>query len=50
MSVDDIVIIVVKSLSRVQLVVTPWPAACQASLSLTTYQSLLKFMSIELVM
>ena len=30
--------------------VTPWTAACQASLSFTISQSLLKFMSIELVM
>ena len=30
--------------------VTPWIAACQASLSFTISQSLLKFMSIELVM
>ena len=30
--------------------VTPWTAACQAPLSLTISQSLLKFMSIELVM
>ena len=29
---------------------TPWIAACQASLSFTISQSLLKFMSIELVM
>ena len=29
---------------------TPWTAACQASLSLINYWSLLKFMSIELVM
>ena len=28
---------------------TPWTAACQASLSFTIYRSLLKFMSIELV-
>ena len=28
---------------------TPWTAACQASLSITNSQSLLKFMSIELV-
>ena len=33
-----------------QLFVTPWTAACQASLSFTIYQSLLKFMSIESVM
>ena len=36
--------------SHVQLLVSPWTAACQASLSLTIYQNLLKFMSIELVM
>ena len=30
--------------------VTPWAAACQASLSITNSQSLLKLMSIELVM
>ena len=29
---------------------TPWTAACQASLSITNCQSLLKFMSIESVM
>ena len=29
---------------------TPWTAACQSSLSFTISQSLLKFMSIELVM
>ena len=40
----------VKSLSRVQLFVTPWTAACQASLSITNSQSLLKLMSIESVM
>ena len=37
----------VQSLSRVQLFATPWTAACQASLSITNSQSLLKFMSIE---
>ena len=30
--------------------VTPWTAACHASLSITNFQSLLKLMSIELVM
>ena len=40
----------VQSLSRVQLFVTPWTAAHQASLSITNSQSLLKFMSIKLVM
>ena len=37
-------------LSRVQLFVTPWTAACQASLSITNSQSLLKLKSTELVM
>ena len=41
--------LVVQSLSRVQLFVTPWTAARQASLSFTISQSLLKLMSIELV-
>ena len=40
----------VQSLSHVQLFVTPWTAARQASLSFTISQSLLKFISIELVM
>ena len=39
----------VQSLSRVQLFATPWTAACQASLSFTNSQSLLKCMSIESV-
>ena len=39
-----------QSLSCIQLFVTLWTAACQASLSLTISQSLLKFMSIESVM
>ena len=37
----------VQSVSHVQLFVTPWIAACQASLSITSFQSLLKLMSIE---
>ena len=37
------------SLSHVQLFVTPWTAACQASLSITNSWSLLKLMSIESV-
>ena len=37
-------------LSRVQLFETPWAAACQASLSITNTWSLLKLMSIKLVM
>ena len=40
----------VQLLSHVQLFATPWTAACQASLSITNSQSLLKLMSIELVM
>ena len=36
----------VQSLSPVQLFVTPWAVACQASLSITNSQSLLKLMSI----
>ena len=40
----------VQSLSCVQLFVTPWTAACQASLSFTISQKLLKFMSLESVM
>ena len=37
-------------LSPVQMFVTPWTAACQASLSITNSWSLLKHMSIELLM
>ena len=44
------VLLLLFSLSHVQLVMTPWTAACQASLSFTISQSLLKLMSIELVM
>ena len=40
----------VQSLSRVRLFATPWTAARQASLSITNSRSLLKLMSIELVM
>ena len=42
--------VVVQLLSHVRLFVTPWTAACQASLSFTISQSLLKLMSIESVM
>ena len=41
--------VVVQSLSPVQLFVTPWTAAHQASLSFSISRSLLKLMSIELV-
>jgi len=40
----------IQSLSHVRLFVTPWAAACQASLSFINSQSLLKLMSIKLVM
>ena len=40
----------VQLLSHVRLFATPWIAARQASLSITNSQSLLKLMSIELVM
>ena len=40
----------VQPLSRVRLFATPWTAARQASLSMTNSWSLLKLMSIELVM
>ena len=40
----------VQSLSCVWLFVTPWTAACQASLSITNSQSSLKLMSIKSVM
>ena len=43
-------LIVVPLLSHVQPFETPWTAACQASLSFTISQSLLKLMSIESVM
>ena len=39
----------VQMLSHVQLFATPWTAACQASLSITNSRSLLKLMSIQLV-
>ena len=40
----------VQSLRCVRLFVTPWTAACQGSLSVTNSRSLLKLMSVELVM
>ena len=42
-------LIVVQSLNCVQLFVTPWIAACQASLSFTISWTLLKLVSIESV-
>ena len=54
MSLEDIrlseISVSVQSLSRVQLFVTLWTAACQAFLSFTISWSLLKLMSIESVM
>ena len=47
---DTVLVVVVQSLSPVQLFVIPWTAACQVSLSFTVSQSLLRLMSIELVM
>ena len=41
---------VVQSLSWVQFLVTPWTAACQASLSLTVSHSLLKLTFVESMM
>ena len=43
-------LVLVQSLSHVWLFVTPWTAACQASLSITNSWSLLKLRSIESVM
>ena len=43
-------VVVVQSLSHVRLFVALWAVACQAPLSLTISQSLLRFMSIESVM
>ena len=45
-----ILAVLVQLLSCVQLFATPWTAACQASLSFTNSQSLLKLMFIESVM
>ena len=42
-------VVAVQSLSCVQLFATPWTAMHQASLTITISQSLLKFMSTELV-
>ena len=45
-----IMVVVVQSPSHVQLFPTPWTAACQASLSFTISQSLLKLMPVGSVM
>ena len=46
----DFFVVVVQSLSCLQLFVMPWTAACRASLSFTISRSLCKLMSIELMM
>ena len=43
----EVTVIVVQSLSRIRLFETPWTVLCQASLSFTISQSLLRFMSIQ---
>ena len=48
--IEHTVVVVFQLLSHVWLSATPWTAACQASLSFTISQSLLKFMSTESVM
>ena len=47
---NTVIVVVVQSLSFIQLFVTPWTTALQASLSITISQSLLRFVSIESVM
>jgi len=47
---NQVFVVVVQSLSCVQLIATPWTAARQASLTFTISRSLLKLMSIESVM
>ena len=42
--------VVIQSISRIWLFVTPWTTACQASLSFTISWSLFKFMSIKSMM
>ena len=50
MVMDLVCVQSVQLLSRVQLFVTPWTVAHQASLSITNSQSLPKLIAIELVM
>ena len=50
MNIKRAVVFVVQSLSHVQLILIPWTAARQASLSFTIFWSLLKLMSIESMM
>ena len=46
---ESLSLIIVQSLSQVQLFVTPWTAAHQASLSFTISEILFKFLSFESV-
>ena len=46
----DLIVVLVQLLTHVRLFATSWTAARQPTLSFTIFQSLLKFMSIELVM
>ena len=50
MVMDLVCVQSVQLLSRVQLFVTPWTVAHQASMSITNSQSLPKLIAIELVM
>ena len=50
MKLDPYLTLVVQSLSRVRLFVTPWTEACQASLSFTICQNLLRLRPTELMM
>ena len=45
-----LLVIIVQSLSHVQLFATPWTTACQSSLSKTNSWSVFKLMSIDSVM
>ena len=49
-NLSSLSIVVIQSLSHVQLFATPWTAKHQTPLSVTVSQSFLKFKSIELVM
>ena len=50
LSAPRLLLLSVQLLSRVRLFVTPWNAVRQTSLSITNSQSLLKLISVELVM
>ena len=49
-SIKNIIVVFIQSLSCVKLFATPWTATCQASLSFTSSWSFLKHMFIESVM